>query len=72
MYIVYGKPNCTYCDQAKRLLKIKEEQFAYVDVSQDAEAMQKMRDMGARTVPQIFFGDEHIGGFTELKENLMG
>jgi glutaredoxin len=71
MYVVYGKPNCAFCEQAKMLLTAKGQDFTYVDVSQDVEAMSRLQEIGARTVPQIFFDGELIGGFTHLRNKLV-
>jgi glutaredoxin 3 len=50
------------------LLKSKSIPFQEVDVTNDPALRQDiMKRSGQRTVPQIFIGDESIGGFTELK-----
>lgn len=80
MFTVYSKPNCTFCNQAKQLLASKS--LAYKEVEIDVGQQQllgktyvpaselKEKVPTARTVPQIFDGETHIGGFTELKEYL--
>ena len=80
MYVIYSKPSCSYCEQAKELLKSKQLDFEenIIDVGQVKEEGKtyvtvnqlKQRVPSARTVPQIFFGDEHIGGFDALKLRL--
>lgn len=64
---IYSTPVCPYCVRAKNLLKQKGQQFQEIDVSDD-EARSKMIDRagGRRTVPQIFIGDKHIGGYDDL------
>ena len=64
---VYSTPVCPYCVRAKNLLKQKGASYQEVDVSDD-EARSKMIDLagGQRTVPQIFIGEKHIGGFDDL------
>jgi glutaredoxin 3 len=54
--------------RAKALLKRKGAIFDEVDVFMDADARQEMEDKtnGARTVPQIFIGEKHVGGCDEL------
>lgn len=53
---------------AKALLKNKGIPFEEIDVSTDRDLRQEViRRSGRRTVPQIFIGEEPIGGFTELK-----
>ena len=62
-------PICPYCARAKSLLK-QEGRAPYeeVDVLMDEEARDEMeaKSGGARTVPQIFIGDTHVGGCDEL------
>jgi glutaredoxin 3 len=65
---IYTTPICPYCVRAKALLKKKGAPFDEVDVFMDADARQEMEDVtnGARTVPQIFIGEQHVGGCDEL------
>ena len=65
---VYTTPFCPYCARAKSLLKKKGAEFEEIDIMMDEEARQEMQanSGGARTVPQIFIGDTHVGGCDEL------
>jgi glutaredoxin 3 len=65
---VYTTPICPYCARAKSLLRKKGIAFEEVDVMMDNKAMSEMLEKsgGARTVPQIFIGDTHVGGSDEL------
>lgn len=64
---VYTTRVCWYCDQAKRLLSMRNIEYREVDVSDDAEArVWLVRTTGQRTVPQIFIGKQAIGGYTDL------
>ena len=65
---LYTSQICPYCARAKSLLKKKGAAFEEIDVSFDAAARDEMlaRSGGARTVPQIFIGDTHVGGCDEL------
>ncbi|HWY60876.1 MAG TPA: glutaredoxin 3 [Rhizomicrobium sp.] len=65
---IYTTPFCSYCARAKTLLARKGVAFEEVDVMMDNKARGKMLDKsgGARTVPQIFIGDAHVGGCEEL------
>ena len=66
--LVYTTDYCGYCVSAKALLNNKNIPFEEIDVSKDqALRLEIARRSGRRTVPQIFIGDESIGGFTELK-----
>jgi len=65
---LYTTPYCGYCLAAKRLLGGKGIAFDEIDVAGAPERRAEMvqRAMGRRTVPQIFIGDTHVGGFDEL------
>ena len=65
---VYSSPLCGFCHAAKRLLKSKGVEFNEIDVLADPDRKPEMiqRAGGARTVPQIFVGDTHVGGCDEL------
>jgi glutaredoxin 3 len=67
---VYTTATCPYCHAAKALLERKNVPFHEVDVSGDpAERMRLVeRAGGRRTVPQIFIGEQSIGGYDELSE----
>lgn len=66
--IVYTTPFCGYCTAAKKLLERKGAAYSEVDVMMDAEQRRLMleRSGGRRTVPQIFIGDRHVGGYDDL------
>jgi glutaredoxin-related protein len=67
--IVWSKDNCTFCDQAKTLLEqrniaYEERKIGHGYTREDLlEAVPT-----ARTVPQIFVNNNHVGGFTELRK----
>jgi glutaredoxin 3 len=65
---MYTTPICPYCVRAKSLLKKKGAEVEEVDVLMDIEAREEMESKtgGARSVPQIFIGDTHVGGCDEL------
>jgi len=65
---LYTTPFCGYCMAAKRLLGSKGVAYAEIDVAADPSRRAEMvgRSAGRRTVPQIFVGDTHVGGFDEL------
>jgi glutaredoxin 3 len=65
--VVYSSPFCGYCGAAKRLLTSKGVRFKEIDVLFDPERKREMIERsGRRTVPQIFIGDRHVGGFDDL------
>lgn len=65
---MYTTPICPYCVRAKALLKKKGVEVDEIDIFMDAGAREDMQKKsgGARTVPQIFVGDHHVGGCDEL------
>ena len=69
-YTVYGTPKCSWCDKAKGLLDSQGFSYTYVDVSEDAEGLKKLKDLGLATVPQVWEENQHIGGYSELAQGL--
>ncbi len=67
---IYTTPICPYCMRAKALFAKKGVPFDEIDVYMDGDARQDMeaQTCGARTVPQIFIGERHVGGCDELYE----
>ena len=65
---IYTKFGCGYCARAKRLLGEKGVDYNEYDVTMGGAKKDEMleRAPGARTVPQIFIGDTHVGGSDEL------
>ncbi len=64
---VYSTDYCPYCVMAKRLLERKGAAFEEIRVDHDPALREEMmRLSGRRTVPQIFVGDTHVGGFDDL------
>jgi glutaredoxin 3 len=65
--VIYTTPFCGYCAAAKQLLGDRGVQFTEIDVmfSGDKRAEMEQRS-GRRTVPQIFVGSTHVGGFDDL------
>lgn len=80
IFTIYSQENCTYCDQAKKLITTKGHEYVelLLNVGQKQVegktyvplAVLKARLPTAKSVPQIFYKDHHIGGFTEIKEYL--
>ncbi len=65
---MYSKSWCPYCDRAKALLRAKGQEWTEVDVEADADrATEMVERSGRRTVPQVFLGDRHLGGFDDLQ-----
>jgi thioredoxin reductase (NADPH) len=65
--VMYSKPWCPFCDRAKHLLTEKGQTWTEIDVEADrARASEMTERSGRKTVPQIFIGDRHVGGFDDL------
>ncbi len=65
--LIYTADRCPYCVMAKRLLDKK--QATYTEINVDAKAGMReemMQKTKRRTVPQIYIGDLHVGGFDDL------
>ena len=67
--IVYSGPMCGFCDAAKRLLTRNNLSYTEIDVSLKEGLREEMikKANGKRTIPQIFFDDQHIGGYDEVR-----
>ncbi len=64
---IYSTTYCPYCDRAKALLSSKDITYKEVDLTEDPkQKAELMERTGLKTVPQIFFNDELIGGFDNL------
>ncbi len=66
---IYTGPHCNYCDAAKRLLKRNNAPYREIDISKVNGSMDEMikKSNGKRTIPQIFFDEQHIGGYDEVR-----
>jgi len=66
--VMYSTAWCPYCVRAKSLLERKGLAFREIRVDENPAERDVMlaRTGGRRSVPQIFIGDRHVGGFDEL------
>jgi glutaredoxin 3 len=67
---VYSGDPCPSCAAAKALLKSKNVEYEEFDIWKDSAKAKEMlqKTNGARTIPQIFIGDHHVGGNDQLQE----
>jgi glutaredoxin 3 len=67
--ILWSKYHCPYCDKAKSLLELKGIDFEERKIG-DGWTKEELLEVvpTARSVPQIFLDDVHIGGYTELEK----
>jgi|TARA_B100000131_G_scaffold305032_1_gene330614 glutaredoxin 3 len=66
---MYSGPLCNFCEAAKRLFLRNNLEFKELDISTKDSLREEMiqKSNGRRTIPQIFFEDQHIGGYQELR-----
>ncbi|MGI3163507.1 glutaredoxin-like protein NrdH [Pseudooceanicola sp. 200-1SW] len=60
---VYSKPACVQCTATTRALEARGIDYAVVDLTEDAEAMTRVTEMGYRQAPVVIAGEEHWSGF---------
>ena len=68
--IIYSSNNCGYCELAKNLLDSLSYQYQEINIQEMPNKRDEMlrKSNGRRTVPQIFVGDVHVGGYDELNK----
>lgn len=69
MVTIYTKESCPYCVKAKSLLGTLGIQYKEHDLTNNPEIIEELsQKSGFRTVPQIFVGDQCLGGFTDIEK----
>jgi glutaredoxin 3 len=64
---IYTRPFCGYCARALKVLGEKGAAFTEVEAGMDRKLRQEMMDRSGRTTfPQIFVGEQHIGGCDDM------
>ena len=64
---IYTRPFCGYCARALKLLNDKAADFTEIEAGMDPKLRQEMMDRSGRaTFPQIFVGEQHIGGCDDM------
>lgn len=66
--VMYSTAWCGYCQRARNLFERKGVALQEIKIDEDAVARKTMLEKsgGRRTVPQIFIGERHVGGYDEL------
>ena len=67
MIYVYGTEGCEYCEKTVRVLEEIGLDYVYIDIRKVGTALELMRSRGHATVPQVYNGNIHIGGWTDTK-----
>ena len=67
--VIYTGDRCVHCVWAMDLLNRKNIKFTEYNIAKDLEKKEEMlkKSNGAKTVPQIFIGEQHVGGNVELQ-----
>lgn len=67
---IYTTQYCGYCERAKDLLTRKRVAFEEIDVTDDPQMRARLVELtgGLRTVPQIWIGSSHVGGYSDLSK----
>ena len=64
---IYTSATCAYCAAAKNFLKSRQLEWSEVRIDLDAAARERMVALAHRTsVPQIFIGETHVGGYDDM------
>lgn len=66
--VMYSTAWCGYCQRARNLLERKGAAFREIKIDEDSQQREVMlqKSGGRRTVPQIFIGERHVGGYDDL------
>ena len=65
--VIYTRAFCGYCAAARALLEDKGVEYTELDTTLDSQLRNEMRERsGRQTVPQIFIGERHVGGYDDL------
>ena len=67
---MFTQDGCSYCELAKIVLMEQDHDFEVINIKDNAQALAVLRLKNLRTVPQIWDGDLHIGGYEDLKKYL--
>jgi len=59
---IYGKPDCIRCDQLVKYCRRKGIPYRYIDVTQDAGALARVKSLGYSELPVGMIGDDHFHG----------
>lgn len=69
-WVVLSRPNCSWCDRAKELLRSYQVSFTEFDINQATQLKDFVLANGLTTVPQVYVDGTHVGGFENLEATL--
>jgi glutaredoxin 1 len=77
MITIYAKDNCKWCTLAKELAENRKLTYEYRNVNENYQFLVELASLkpNVKTLPQIWWGDRHIGGYTDFAteiENTLG
>jgi len=64
--IVYGIPNCPFCELAKEELTLRGINYDYIDLKEIGKSAAEVTGRSVKTVPQIYIQGNYVGGYEEL------
>lgn len=70
---IFGRASCGFCTRARQLCEINDLEYRYVDIEAEGISKQDLSQtigQPVHTVPQIFVGQEHVGGFDNFSDYL--
>ena len=70
LYRIFTRDLCWYCDKAKELINSYRLPYSEYNIESHPHARQELLDLvpDAKTVPQVFVGKKHIGGYDQLRK----
>lgn len=67
-FVIYGRDNCIWCDRAVELAQDLDLNFSFKNIETNLHDRQEFREKlpTARTVPQVFYKDRHVGSYEQF------
>ncbi|MGG4610614.1 glutaredoxin-like protein NrdH [Providencia sp. Me31A] len=68
---IYSKPNCVQCNATYQALDRKQIPYQVIDLTEDIQALEMIRELGYQQVPVVVAGEQHWSGFRPDMINLL-
>ena len=68
MFVIVTKPDCPFCDKAKKLIRMNDDSFSEYSVAEHPILRDFLKSNDLHTVPQIYLKGYHVGGYTDLED----